>query len=85
MHKVKSPGNSQQQQSSSNNNYFSIFNFNKSEKGCNLKGGKKKKFRMTKKKDKPPPFKFKSINQYFQASPLRDLGTSSDRPNDPKD
>ena len=75
---------SQQQQSGLNNN-FSIFNFNKSERGSHLKGENTTKLKRTGRKVRPPPFKFKSINQYFKENPRRDLGTSSERPNDPED
>ena len=82
LHEVKVPENlleSQQQQSGLNNNYFSIFNLNKSE-GSHMKGGKKTK--RTGKKIKPPTFKFKSLNHYFQERPKRDIETSSSGQNE---
>ena len=74
-----------QQQFGINNNYFSIFNSNKSERGSHLREGKKKKLTRTGRKTKPPPFKFKALNQYFVENSKRNLETSSDRPNDPED
>ena len=62
-----------------------FFNSNKSERGSHLREGKKKKLTRTGRKTKPPPFKFKALNQYFVENSKRNLETSSDRPNDPED